>query len=64
MPQQHQEDKKILLHSEYWIKGFIKRQRTLALRAAGEESIALRLRVRTQHKLIRVTSAEWARGAL
>ena len=45
------------------IKGCIKRQRTLALRAAGEESIALRRRVRTQHELIRMTSAEWARGA-
>ena len=63
MRQQNQEDEKILLHPEYWIKGFIKRERTLALRAAGEESIAVMRRVRTQHEPIGMTSAEWARCA-
>ena len=40
MRQQNQEDEKILLYPEFWIKGFIKRERTLALRAAGEESVS------------------------
>ena len=57
MRQQNQEDEKILLHPEFWIKGFIKRERTLALRAAGEESASLRRHVPAQHELIRLASA-------
>lgn len=45
------------------IKGCIKRQMTLALTAAGEESIALRRRVRTQYELIGMPSGAWARCA-
>ena len=50
----------VFLHPEYSTEFFFKSTRTLALRAAGEESASVRLHVPSQHELILMTSAERA----